>query len=130
MQFVFLPECCDFVGENRKQTIALSASYSDLINRYRGLAQENNVWLSLGGIHCPIDGTDKIYNRHVVINASGEICGQYNKLHMFDVDTPEFKFRESEIVSSGSQIVPPIQTPVGMMGLQIVSRSTNSILND
>lgn len=63
-----------------------------------------------------------MYNCHVVINDQGEIAGEYRKLHLFDVDTPEFKFRESDIVSPGPRITPPIDTPFGRLGLQIVGR--------
>lgn len=122
LQFVFLPECCDFVGENRHQTLELSEPLSTgkLISRYRDLAKQNKIWLSLGGLHERIGQTDKIHNCHVIINEQGEICGEYRKLHLFDVDTPEFKFRESEVVTAGNRIVPPIETPVGPLGLQIV----------
>lgn len=122
MQFVFLPECCDFVGENRQQTLELSLETGKLISKYRDLAKTAGVWLSLGGLHERIEDTDKMYNCHVVINDQGEIAGEYRKLHLFDVDTPEFKFRESDIVSPGPRITPPIDTPIGRLGLQIVRR--------
>lgn len=76
--------------------------------------------MSLGGLHERIGETEKIHNCHVVIDGQGEIVAEYRKLHLFDVDTPEFKFRESEIVSPGQRIVPPIDTPMGALGLQIV----------
>lgn len=121
-QFVFLPECCDFVGKNRQETLALSESLTPgkLLSRYCDLARRHGLWLSLGGLHELITGSDKIHNSHVVINERGEICGKYRKLHLFDVDTPEFKFRESQVVSAGDRIVPPIDTPIGRLGLQIV----------
>jgi hypothetical protein len=49
--------------------------------------------------------------------------GKYQKLHMFDVDTPEFKFRESDVVERGTNLGVPLKTPIGQMGLQIVSES-------
>lgn len=39
---------------------------------------------------------------------------------MFDVETPEFKFRESSVVKPGENIIAPIDTPIGSIGLQIV----------
>lgn len=123
--FVFLPECCDFVGENRKQTLELSEPLTGpTVQAYKDLAKCNKLWLSLGGIHEAILGTDgvktnKIHNTHLVINDSGNIVAAYRKLHLFDVDTPEFRFRESDVVTSGSNIVAPIDTPIGCLGLQI-----------
>lgn len=82
------------------------------------------MWISFGGIHeIATDEagkeTGKIYNTHVIINSDGQIAGIYRKLHLFDVQTPEFKFRESKIVAPGPGITKPIETPVGKIGMQI-----------
>lgn len=51
-QFVFLPECCDYVGSNREETISLAEPLNGrTVSFYKQLAKKNNVWLSLGGIH-------------------------------------------------------------------------------
>lgn len=51
-QFVFLPECCDYVGSNRDETIALAEPLNgETVTFYRELARKNNIWLSLGGVH-------------------------------------------------------------------------------
>jgi predicted amidohydrolase len=60
-----------------------------------------------------------IFNTHLIINNEGSIVGKYQKLHLFDVVTPEFKFRESEIVTAGQSITPPVETPIGNIGMQI-----------
>lgn len=98
----------------------------ETVNTYRNLAKENNIWLSCGGVHETVvnsdnDGIKQIYNSHIVINNEGDIVDIYRKLHMFDVDTPDFRFRESDVVKPGDKIVLPIQTPIGELGLQIVS---------
>lgn len=64
---------------------------------------------------------DNIYNAHLIIDNFGQLMAKYQKLHLFDVDTPEFKFRESSAVNGGSTIVAPLQTPVGQLGLMIVN---------
>ncbi|KAI8123307.1 Nitrilase and fragile histidine triad fusion protein NitFhit [Lucilia cuprina] len=124
-KFVFLPECCDFVGEHREQTLELSEPLTGpLMQHYQTLAKEHNIWLSLGGIHeSVLDSyerkTDKIYNAHVILNNNGELVTVYRKLHLFDVVTPEFTFQESKVVLPGQRLVPPLTTPVGKLGLQI-----------
>lgn len=51
-QFIFLPECCDYVGTDRNETISLAESLSgETMEFYKKLARDNKVWLSLGGIH-------------------------------------------------------------------------------
>lgn len=62
------------------------------------------------------------------MNAAGEVVNVYRKLHLFDVDTPEFKFRESSCVKEGPFLTEPLNnTPLGDgLGLLIVSIHLNS----
>ena len=54
-KIVFLPECCDYVGDNRQFTMAAAESIDgDLIQRYKDLAAHLGVWLSLGGLHIKV----------------------------------------------------------------------------
>nr|XP_040236178.2 nitrilase and fragile histidine triad fusion protein NitFhit [Anopheles coluzzii] len=127
VQFIFFPECCDYVGTHRDETLKLSEPLTGpTVQRYRALAREQNVWLSFGGVHeSIIEETESgqevknIYNTHILINNVGELVASYRKLHMFNVITPEFKFRESETVRSGPALIPPVDTPIGRIGLQI-----------
>jgi hypothetical protein len=49
---VFLPEACDYIGESKAETLAMAQPLSgDLIKTFCSLAKENDIWLSLGGIH-------------------------------------------------------------------------------
>lgn len=47
----------------------------------------------------------------------------YRKLHLFDVSIPErnISLKESDNVIGGKEIVEPVQTPAGLVGLAIVS---------
>lgn len=87
-------------------------------------SSNSKMWMSFGGIHEKViddDGnaTGKIFNTHVVINSDGQIAGLYRKLHLFDVNTPDFKFRESKIVEGGKGLSRPIDTPIGKVGMLI-----------
>jgi len=115
---LFLPECCDFVGESRTQTIELSEGLDgELMAQYRELAKCNKIWISLGGVHERND--QKIFNAHVLLNEKGELAAVYRKLHMFDVTTKEVRLRESDTVTPGYCLERPVSTPVGQIGLQI-----------
>lgn len=123
VSFLFFPECCDYVGSNADETKALAEPLDgETVQFYKSLCKEHKVWGSFGGIHEKILGHEdgKITNTHVVISSEGEIAGVYRKLHLFDVDTPDFKFRESKVVEGGKEITKPIKTPIGNVGLQIV----------
>jgi predicted amidohydrolase len=49
---VFLPEAFDFIGVNVEETIALSETLEGpLITRFKELAVEYSIWISLGGFH-------------------------------------------------------------------------------
>lgn len=120
-KFFFFPEGCDFIGNSAEETLQLSESLEgDTVNFYKKICRDNKIWASFGGIHEKIDN-EKIHNTHLIINEDGEIVGCYRKLHLFDVDTPEFKFRESKVVEGGKSISRPVETIIGKIGMQIVS---------
>lgn len=54
----------------------------------------------------------------------------YRKLHLFDMDNKDTGVRlmESDYVLRGTEIVPPLSTPIGRLGLSIVSFLENLIL--
>ena len=79
-----------FEGENRKQTLVLAQPIDgSTIQSFRKIAADNNVWLSLGGVHTISQSSpEKTNNTHLIINNSGDIVSSYNKSHLFDVEIP------------------------------------------
>lgn len=67
--------------------------------------------------------TGQIYNSHILLNNNGEICSIYRKIHLFDLSLPEknINLKESDLTTAGIEIVPPINTPAGYLGLSIVN---------
>ncbi|XP_065068309.1 deaminated glutathione amidase-like isoform X2 [Rhopilema esculentum] len=120
---VFLPECFDYVGENRSQTVELAEPlHGDTINRMKKVAAECNVWLSLGGFHekGPLEDERKVYNSHVLIDNHGVIKEVYRKTHLFDVNMKGGAvLKESEYVIPGTCLSPPVASPVGKIGMQV-----------
>jgi predicted amidohydrolase len=51
-KMVFLPESFDFLAATKEAALELSEPIDGpLMNAYRNLARENQIWLSLGGLH-------------------------------------------------------------------------------
>uniref|UniRef100_A0A3Q2Q186 Deaminated glutathione amidase n=1 Tax=Fundulus heteroclitus TaxID=8078 RepID=A0A3Q2Q186_FUNHE len=122
---VFLPEGFDYIGSSREETLSLSETLGgDTISRYTQLARRLGVWLSLGGFHERGHDWEKdrrIYNSHIIVNDKGDIVSVYRKSHLFDVELPEkgVSLRESAFTIPGASMVPPVQTPIGKVGLGV-----------
>ena len=119
---VFLPEACDFIGENRQQTLTLAQPLDgQTVREYQRMAVTHSVWLSLGGVHTVTEGEEgRTGNTHVIVNSEGKIVKTYNKTHLFDVNIPgSVSLSESAYVTPGSSLPPPVPTPLGKLGLGI-----------
>ena len=67
-----------------------------------------------------INNEDKLFNTHLIINDQGDLVARYSKIHLFDVQSDEMKYFESQYTKFGQEIISPISTPVGRIALSIV----------
>ncbi|CAG2113042.1 unnamed protein product, partial [Medioppia subpectinata] len=122
-ELVFLPECFDMICGTQKQIMANTEPIDGpLITRYKELAKEANVWLSLGGLHEKKTHSDdgKALNAHLIIDNKGSVVSVYRKVHLFNLEIPGVvRLVESEFSTAGDRVVPPVPTPVGNIGLGI-----------
>jgi len=52
LQMVFLPEACDYIGDSKTETLSMAEPLNgEVIKAFCSLAKENEIWLSIGGIH-------------------------------------------------------------------------------
>jgi len=85
----------------------------------KDLARSKQAFISGGTISVKVHGSKKIKNRAVLIDPSGELVAQYDKIHMFDVDFDNgTSFKESASVESGKKIV-VASTKLGKIGFAI-----------
>lgn len=137
-QLLALPECFHFMGEHFSQTLAASESLEGgSMRRYRELAAEFKLWLSLGGFQERVaspptadddaasngDGSshsssnNKIHNTHVIIDSSGQLKSVYRKIHLFDAEVPGGpSLKESSYTVPGSSVA-LADSPAGVLGL-------------
>ncbi|XP_058015988.1 deaminated glutathione amidase isoform X3 [Ahaetulla prasina] len=121
---VFLPEAFDFIGSCTEETLSLAEPLEgDYLQRYVSLARECGVWLSLGGFHergKDWESTQRIYNCHLLVDPKGCVVAAYRKIHLFDVELEgRVSLKESAFTNPGSEMVPPVHTPAGKVGLAI-----------
>ncbi|PVV01845.1 hypothetical protein BB560_003724 [Smittium megazygosporum] len=117
---IFFPEASDYIASNKTQIAELAEPLSgSFMSAITKSAKENKVWLSIG-IHEKTPDSPKPYNSNVLIDDSGEIVSVYRKLHLFKVSIENGpQLSENHHILEGLKICPPVQTPVGKLGLAI-----------
>ncbi len=82
------------------------------------LARELGTWIQPGSVAVETPA-GKLRNRAVMMDPSGTVVAQYDKVHMFDVDLADGEsYRESQVFESGDQAV-LAPTPWGLVGLTV-----------
>jgi predicted amidohydrolase len=89
-----------------------------IVQFLRERARRHGVIVVGGSFPEEIPGENRIYNTQVVVDAAGEVLATYRKIHLFDVDVPGARLRESSGAVSGEEIV-LVETPLGRLGLSI-----------
>jgi len=118
-KMVFFPECFSFIGAKAGEAQAVAEPLDGAtLGRYRALAREHCMWLSLGGFQESSAAPEepRIYNTHIVIDAAGTIAASYRKIHLFDV--PMTGLVESKQALAGEQLV-ACDSPAGKLGVTI-----------
>ncbi|NCF26256.1 MAG: carbon-nitrogen hydrolase family protein [Gammaproteobacteria bacterium] len=88
------------------------------LQHFSNLASELGTWIQPGSVAVEMP-TKKLRNRAVMIDPTGALVAQYDKVHMFDVDLADGEsYRESEVFESGDEAV-LAPTPWGLVGLTV-----------
>lgn len=117
---LFTPEMSILLDRNRSRAAPhiVDEDRSKVLRQLQSACETHQMWLALGSM--PVTSTStKSANRSIVIDASGNICARYDKMHMFDVDLDSGEtWRESNAYQAGGEVV-AIETPVGKLGLSV-----------
>ena len=104
-RFVALPENFAFLGsetEKHRQAEPISEAVLSELPKW---AKQFGIWLLAGGFPVrsePQRKSSRVFNRAAMIDPSGAIIAQYDKIHLFDVRlSDEEQYRESDMVQPG-----------------------------
>ncbi|MFT4076791.1 MAG: carbon-nitrogen hydrolase family protein [Asticcacaulis sp.] len=119
--FILLPECANLMEarKERKAQVVTTEAEDVFIKGIRDLAQQLRVEILIGSAIVKSEMDDRAANRSLLIDAHGEVVARYDKIHLFDADTPDGRsYRESATMRPG-EAAALAQTPWGALGLTI-----------
>jgi deaminated glutathione amidase len=117
-KLVALPENFACMREEGTRNPATGPLEGPLLEFLRDCAKRHDVVVA-GGTIPELGAEDsRPHNTSIVIDADGTLRGIYRKIHLFDIDLPDVRLRESDAVAPGSEIV-VVDTVAGRLGLSI-----------
>lgn len=121
-EFALTPEVTNCIsGSHEHQARILRFQEDDAtLAAIREDAQALRLWVLIGSLGIKTHDADgRFANRSFLISPQGEIVGQYDKIHMFDVDVSEAEtYRESAHYRPGNRAV-LADTAFGKVGMSI-----------
>ena len=111
-----LPEMfnCPYSGKYFRRFAA--EGHEKAVGAMSAWAKENGVYLVGGSV--PETEGERLYNTCYVFDREGRQIAKHRKVHLFDVDIPGMRFRESATFSQGEEIT-VFDTEFGKMGAAI-----------
>ena len=120
-QFIATPEVTNCISSSRRrqnEVLALQED-DDTLAAMCDAAARFGVWISVGSLALKLPDDDRFTNRSFMIDPSGQIVAQYDKIHMFDVTLSETEqYRESDGYRAGDHAV-IADTEFGKIGMTI-----------
>ena len=120
-QFIATPEVTNCISTSRsRQNFVLALQKDDqTLAAMCAAAARFGVWISIGSLALKLPDDDRFTNRSFMIDPSGQIVAQYDKIHMFDVTLSETEqYRESDGYRAGDHAV-IADTAFGKIGMTI-----------
>jgi predicted amidohydrolase len=100
-----LPELFTYLGRRRGHrdvADAVPGTTSELLTR---IARQRHLHIVGGSFLETASGHERLFNTCLAIDADGSIVARYRKLHLFDVDVDGHRYRESDTMSPGEDVV-------------------------
>jgi predicted amidohydrolase len=87
-----------------------------VLEKLSDCAKKNGIHICSGSMAVRQNG--KIYNRSYLIDSGGKVILKYDKCHLFDVNLPQLRARESLVFTPGSD-APVVESAIGKIGIVI-----------
>jgi len=120
---VVLPECCLYFGGKDSEQLSLATESvlgDDLCSALGAIAKKFKVYLVAGTVPIISTCTKKFTNSSCFFNPDGELIGQYDKIHLFDVNVSDStkNYCESRFTEAGKDIS-VVNTDFASIGLSV-----------
>ena len=101
-QIAVLPEMfnCPYAGRYFRQFAALG--HEETVKALSAWARETGMMLVGGSV--PEREGDRLYNTCFVFDREGRQIARHRKVHLFDIDLPGMRFRESDTFTPGNAV--------------------------
>ncbi|MBF2054531.1 MAG: carbon-nitrogen hydrolase family protein [Candidatus Sericytochromatia bacterium] len=117
---VALPETFLYIGPSGQTAQHIQALDGPVMQELRHLSQTLGIYLLAGSIHEAVPDSDKLYNTACWLGPDGQRLSVYRKIHLFDIDAPSVRLKESDTFLAGDTDQQPLlQTPLGCFGTSI-----------
>jgi deaminated glutathione amidase len=119
-RLVALPEWFCFIGSDERDKLAIRETDGDgPIQAFLArVAARFRVWVIGGSLPLATATAEKVRNSSIVFDDSGRRVARYDKMHLFDLELGDERFRESRTIEPGT--VPlAVDSPFGRIGLSI-----------
>lgn len=117
-ELVAFPEFMMFYtnsSQTPKQLAGLAETINGtFVNTIAKAAKQNRIQV-VGSFYEKSQKKDRVYDTSFIINKSGRVISTYRKIHLYDA----LGFRESDKMTSGSNIAKPVKTSIGKVGMMI-----------
>ena len=123
VDLIQLPENFAQMPAHPKQQYIEEAS-GGLVQKYLSeMANQYQLQIIAGSLPIQSNRDDLPFARSLVVDASGQVIAQYDKIHLYDVDLPNGdKYRESKTYTAGKlskENILPVKTALANLGLSI-----------
>mgnify|MGYP005992376591 CR=1 FL=1 len=118
--FILTPEVSSMISLNKKKLLKKCTSmHSDIyVDRLKKIAKKYKKWILIGSVIIKIK-KNKLVNRSILLNQSGQVECFYDKIHMYDVKlSNKEKYFESKTFFPGKKLK-IANLPWGKLGLSI-----------